>query len=507
MPFDIEEDGWEVYKPEQEFNRMFESISPKYRWTISDVNKDYRVCATYPSVLCFPPSIEPTIAARSAEFRDGGRLPALSWIDPVTLASITRCSQPLPGRLGNTRSREDEHLIHQIFKSNPDHPQTGGYILDARPYQNAMANRALGAGFERTELYMGCNIEFMNIDNIHVVRDSFDKMRRLNRQYLWALNGASSSVPFTSTNHVVPTTGQNSDISPAALGSISLESSITWLSRLADSGWIRHICSVLSGALRIAHLVRRQRVSCVVHCSHGWDRTAQLTSLAQILLDPYYRTLRGFQVLIEKEWVSFGHRFTDRSGHVSGSVAAPLGSNAAATSGTSTKEEAPIFVQFLDCVWQIMQQFPLEFEFNEAYLITIVDELYSCKYGTFLANSERSQRMLNLRQTTASLWSYMNHSSMRPSYLNPLYQPAFVNNDSFIPASASPNKVQFWDSLYNRCENDPTPLQLIIDNYARLQQRVAELEAAAEAATSSASTQSTQDDMQPVARPSTPEAT
>lgn len=34
----------------------------------------------------------------------------------------------------------------------------------------------------------------------------------------------------------------------------------------------------------------------LVHCSDGWDRTSQLTSLAQLLLDPYYRTIDGFQV-------------------------------------------------------------------------------------------------------------------------------------------------------------------------------------------------------------------
>ena len=36
--------------------------------------------------------------------------------------------------------------------------------------------------------------------------------------------------------------------------------------------------------------------SVLVHCSDGWDRTAQLTSLAMLMLDSHYRTLRGFQV-------------------------------------------------------------------------------------------------------------------------------------------------------------------------------------------------------------------
>jgi len=29
----------------------------------------------------------------------------------------------------------------------------------------------------------------------------------------------------------------------------------------------------------------------VVHCSDGWDRTSQLATLTQIILDPYYRTI------------------------------------------------------------------------------------------------------------------------------------------------------------------------------------------------------------------------
>ena len=35
-------------------------------------------------------------------------------------------------------------------------------------------------------------------------------------------------------------------------------------------------------------------------------------------MDPYYRTVRGFEVLVEKEWCGFGHRFRTR-----GDLAAP----------------------------------------------------------------------------------------------------------------------------------------------------------------------------------------
>ena len=42
-------------------------------------------------------------------------------------------------------------------------------------------------------------------------------------------------------------------------------------------------------------------ITVLVHCSDGWDRTAQTCSLASIMLDPYYRTIEGFQVTVSAD--------------------------------------------------------------------------------------------------------------------------------------------------------------------------------------------------------------
>ena len=83
---------------------------------------------------------------------------------------------------------------------------------------------------------------------------------------------------------------------------------------LRKSGWPGHIAGMLDGTEMIARVIGLGGSHVLVHCSDGWDRTAQVSALAQIMLDPHSRTLNGFISLVQKEFLSFGHKFRDRNG-------------------------------------------------------------------------------------------------------------------------------------------------------------------------------------------------
>jgi len=56
-------------------------------------------------------------------------------------------------------------------------------------------------------------------------------------------------------------------------------------------------------------------------------------------------------------------------------------------------------------------QFPNAFEFNELFLVEILEHLYSCQYGTFLYNSEqqRVREVNSHKQYICVMWLDMIH--------------------------------------------------------------------------------------------------
>lgn len=155
--------------------------------------------------------------------------------------------------------------------------------------------------------------------------------------------------------------------------SVSLEPEHSFHRLVENSEWLVQIQNIMQLSGAIVDLIDVQGSSVLISLEDGWDITAQISSVAQLCLDPHYRTLEGFRVLIEKEWLAFGYRFSHRSNLSANSPASGF---------------APTFIQFLDVVHQIQKQFPLAFEFNDFYLRFLAYHSTSCRFRTFLLDCE-----------------------------------------------------------------------------------------------------------------------
>lgn len=490
-----------------------------------------------------PSNVSDSVLRYAGEYRSRQRIPALVYRHPVNNCSITRSSQPTPGLRGN-RNPQDERLVAAIWATNRgwkasqaptprsnaltpessvvnlnessanssfvgaedegvkperttvdnlnesseltevDIPKVYGaqqrnLIVDARPTVNAYAMQAVGLGSEKMDYYPGAEKAYLGIDNIHVMRKSLDTV-------IEAL--------------------KDSDITPLPPNR----------QLLARSNWIKHISNILDGVALIARTVGIMHSHVLIHCSDGWDRTSQLSALSQILLDPYYRTLEGFIVLVEKDWLSFGHMFRHRSGFLSHenwfSIENerierdnPGGSNPfenalrgarglfgrhnesneslnqlPETNGTETatditdttspkptkfgaaeehrvtkvKELSPVFHQFLDCVFQLQYQHPTRFEFSERFLRRLLYHLFSCQYGTFLFDNEKERMETRAKERTRSVWDYF--LCRKQEFLNPKYDPEIDDSVRGKERMIFPRKgeARWWAECFGRTDDE-----------------------------------------------------
>ena len=412
-------------------------------------------------------------------------------------------------QLTNAEELEDEVISKFQGDDKPndkDTPHIYGaqqtnLIVDARPTVNAFAQQAVGLGSENMDNYKFATKAYLGIDNIHVMRDSLNKV-----------------VEALKDSDLTPL-GPNRDM-------------------LAKSNWLKHMANILDGVGLIARQVGVHHSHVLIHCSDGWDRTSQLSALSQLCLDPYYRTLEGFAVLVEKDWMSFGHMFRHRSGHLNsekwfqieneriggksdgertrgGPPDDPLsgagkafenallsakgffnrgsGANASreslgdsdgefqsydsdqspnvsrrsATASparaakstanekeiTKVKETSPVFHQFLDATYQLLQQYPTRFEFNERFLRRLLYHLYSCQYGTFLYDNERLRKEAKVTERTRSVWDYF--LSRKEQFLNPKYDSRPIDDRVagrerlIFPRT---EEVRWWHELFGRTD-------------------------------------------------------
>ncbi|XP_078039204.1 myotubularin-related protein 9 isoform X1 [Augochlora pura] len=383
------EDGWTVFTPVSEWSKLLAAHADE--WRISYLNKDYKVCNSYPSALIVPHHIEDKIIIASANFREGGRFPLLCYRHEGG-SVLLRSSQPMCG-ITSKRCKEDERLLNAVLG-----PGRRGYIVDTRTINQAQSCRAKGGGTEIDAAYPQWQKVHKAVPRPHELADSFCKL-------------------IEACNDVTCSTSQ-------------------WLSRLENSGWLSAVQSALNAACVTAQCLHQAIAAVLVHGTAGRDSTLVVTSLAQTILNPDCRTVRGLQALIEREWLQAGHQFFTRTRH---------GPYHLANSSNST--HAPVFLLFLDCLYQLHYQFQYSFEFTVELLSVLYNNAYSSDYGTFLGNSEAERVSLRLSEHTCSLWSYINQPEELEKWLNPLYEP----NPGVIWPSVAPVSIQLWKELYLSC--------------------------------------------------------
>ncbi|KAK3735082.1 hypothetical protein QZH41_002081 [Actinostola sp. cb2023] len=166
---------------------------------------------------------------------------------------------------------------------------------------------------------------------------------------------------------------------------------------------------------------------------------------------------------MQKMWVLCGHPFVKRCSHIRSLTKEPE---------KEDDQESPVFLHFLDCVYQLMNQFPSEFEFSETYLLGLLDSMHACMFDTFLFDSEEQRNSLSKAELgsfpMATLWDYLADqladSKTSATFLNPLYEfkasqhkvrsdstTARVSlNEMYSRVNTTAPAMKFWSGCYLR---------------------------------------------------------
>ena len=330
-------------------------------WQASNINKSYNISNSYPPTIVVPQFAPDDILVRSSKVRSKGEIPIVAFAWKRSKANIFRA-----GAMENHSYKkfvEDKKLIEILFSMNPN--QTKWYIFDTGSYQSF-----------HSQIYPDASYTYLNIPTLEEQREILTKLQN---------------------------TVQSEENS--------------------KKSWLSFLQALLTAAKTITIVIESSQ-SILVQRGNDIGIENQVISLAQLMLDPYYRTIEGFAVLIEKDW--FNYPFAKRNGF-----------------GKDKKRDDeglmdPIFLQFIDCVWQLWFQFPAAFEFNEEFLIFILNQTYSCRFGNFLGNNPKEK--LHIASKTTSIWHFVNSESYY--FTNHYYSPT---NEVL---RAAHNLVRPWKHYY-----------------------------------------------------------
>uniref|UniRef100_A0A672NK80 Myotubularin-related protein 5-like n=1 Tax=Sinocyclocheilus grahami TaxID=75366 RepID=A0A672NK80_SINGR len=444
-------------------NSLTRSKNEPFR--ISTVNRMYTVCRSYPGLLIVPQSIPDSTIQRICRCYRQNRFPVVCWRNSRTKALLLRSAglhakgvvgffkSPNAPTAGQSPSQADSTSLEQekylqaiiteliahstsvndfhwslcfpgkwgsirgsgrLSTYNPDvgnrlagkeSPQTNGgpsetyFLRQQRAYLYIIGDKSqLKDSFQQWEVVP------IEVFDVRQVKNSFKKLMK-------------ACVP--SSLNTEPNTNMN------------------FHRCLEESEWMNLLHKVLQVSVLVVELLDNGS-SVMVSLEDGWDVTTQVVSLVQLLSDPYYRTIDGFRLLVEKEWLSFGHRFSHRG---------------AQTLASQSSGFTPVFLQFLDCVHQIHLQFPMEFEFSQYYLKFLAYHYVSNRFRTFLLDSDYERIELGVLyeekgerknpQVCKSVWDYIDRLNKKtPIFYNYMFSP---EEEEVLKPYSFISNLKVWD--------------------------------------------------------------
>ncbi|XP_049627491.1 myotubularin-related protein 5 isoform X4 [Suncus etruscus] len=442
---------------------------------ISPVNRMYAICRSYPGLLIVPQSVQDNALQRVSRCYRQNRFPVVCWRSGRSRAVLLRSgglhskgvvglfkaqNAPSPGQSqADSSSLEQEKYLQAVVGSMPRFADASGrstlsgfssaHMGSHGKWGSVRASgRSAGLGVDVGSRLAGRDMlappqvngappdpGFLRPQRaaLYIIGDKAqlkgvrpDPLQQWELVPIEVFEARQVKTSFKKLLKACVPGCSNTDLAPAS-----------FLRALEDSEWLVQIHKLLQVSVLVVELLDSGS-SVLVSLEDGWDITTQVVSLVQLLSDPYYRTLEGFRLLVEKEWLSFGHRFSHRGAH----TLAGQGSGF-----------TPVFLQFLDCVHQVHLQFPMEFEFSLFYLKFLGYHHVSRRFRTFLLDSDYERIELGLlyeekgerraQQACRSVWEYVERLSKKtPMFYNYLYAP---EDTEVLRPYSNVSNLKVWD--------------------------------------------------------------
>jgi len=413
-----------LFHHQKDYEMNLNRLNCAEQWRITSINKEYIISETLPEFNVCPLTLEDEDIEIFSKRYNNKRFPVWLWSHPITgVALLLSASIETP--LVKTGSLKPSLRVAKNGFADDNSSKKLNPIMSISHPRKVMESIKSCQSTEGSGITTSVNVDNV-CPSLNMLQESFVKLQKVcmikSMKDYW--HGDS-----------------------------------TWLSLIEDSKWMAYICTCLQLAYNVTTTIKDERSSVIVNDATGHDFSLIVTSLVQIQLDPYYRTHIGLQALIQKDWVVKGHPFNYRLRH----LYSPTTSESKPYEAKSS--ESPIFLLFIDCLHQLVLQFPIKFEYTEHFLILLVDCTYSSLFATFIFNSDQQFQSSEKEVNLISAWDFI-ASNIPQSKFDLLFQNnSYILNelkqDQLNGGTSSAgidvilphydlSSIQFWDTYFFR---------------------------------------------------------